>query len=163
MLHNTLKSNSFLKSSSQLKSKKGLSSSSCLRNRTGLKPGKPLKSGSPLKSGASLAVHSYKKTSEDKTIDFAFPKNARIQNQKTIDSCRRPYCEICGSPCSNEPHHIVTRGAGGNDVPENLIQLCPVCHTKAHTGELRRDLLVKTVAKRLGRSLEEIENFLRRY
>lgn len=40
-------------------------------------------------------------------------------------------CAICGRP-RPQIHHIVTRGAGGSDDPENLIPLCYVHHTKCH-------------------------------
>lgn len=43
-----------------------------------------------------------------------------------------PFCEICDND-SAAPHHIRTRGAGGNDEPGNLLALCPTHHTVAHT------------------------------
>ena len=39
-----------------------------------------------------------------------------------------PFCEACGKPVYGLPHHIVTRGAGGTDRPENLLSLCSACH-----------------------------------
>ena len=44
------------------------------------------------------------------------------------------FCEACGAWVSDgvKPHHIKTRGAGGRDVHENLIRLCPVCHIHIH-------------------------------
>jgi len=78
-------------------------------------------------------------------------KPARIKSQSTINKCKLDHCEWCGATCSgNEPHHIITRGAGGPDIPENLVQLCPICHRKAHAGAIPRDRLFAVVARRLG-------------
>jgi len=40
-----------------------------------------------------------------------------------------PICEACGAWVypKKQPHHIVTRGAGGKDVPDNLLRLCHSC------------------------------------
>ena len=43
-----------------------------------------------------------------------------------------PFCEVCGN-FSTAPHHIRTRGAGGNDESGNLLALCTTHHTEAHT------------------------------
>lgn len=44
-------------------------------------------------------------------------------------------CEIpgCGRAAAKTPHHLKTRGAGGGDEWGNLMSLCPICHTRAHT------------------------------
>lgn len=41
-------------------------------------------------------------------------------------------CEACRRLSSEAPHHIRTRGAGGDDSPENLLGLCVVCHNLIH-------------------------------
>lgn len=64
--------------------------------------------------------------------------------------------EVCGRPAEGEPHHIRTRGAGGGDVRENLIQLCGLHHQMVHDGKINRSDLIRTVAKREGRTPEEI-------
>lgn len=76
------------------------------------------------------------------------PKHGRIQNQAVIDACRRPTCEVCGRPAGGEPHHIISRGAGGPDIPENLIQLCKTCHMRAHNGQLKKEKILWTIASR---------------
>jgi 5-methylcytosine-specific restriction endonuclease McrA len=38
-------------------------------------------------------------------------------------------------------HHIITRGAGGGNEPENLITLCRRHHHDAHAGRLSVDYL----------------------
>lgn len=58
----------------------------------------------------------------------------------------KPCCEICGLPNADK-HHIITRGAGGQDVPDNWIYLCRAHHSSVHaTGRetfFRRWLLEK--------------------
>ncbi len=44
---------------------------------------------------------------------------------------RHPRCEICGL-WSRHPHHIRTRGAGGDDEWVNLMALCTSHHTEIH-------------------------------
>jgi hypothetical protein len=43
-----------------------------------------------------------------------------------------PICEICHSQESQPPHHIKTRGAGGEDTEENLLSLCSQHHAMIH-------------------------------
>lgn len=73
-----------------------------------------------------------------------------------INSVRKPYCELCGSPAYGWPHHIKTRGAGGKDINENLIQLCGLCHDKAQQYKIPRRTLIEIVARREGVAVEEI-------
>ena len=75
-------------------------------------------------------------------------KTGRIIDDEAYSDCQTGKCEVCGQPCGNGPHHITTRGAGGSDVPENLIQLCPSCHSKAHNGLIDKDWLRRIAARR---------------
>ena len=87
-----------------------------------------------------------------------FPKYARVRNQQTIEEAKLDYCELCGRSCyGNEPHHIIPRGAGGPDIKENLIQLCPFCHTDTHSGHHSKQELFEIVGKRLNLTVDEIE------
>jgi len=54
-------------------------------------------------------------------------------------------CRACGdvvSPGSLDsfkrahPHHVQFRSRGGQDVPENLATLCPICHDLIHAYRL---------------------------
>jgi HNH endonuclease len=42
-------------------------------------------------------------------------------------------CRGCGSPAS-EGHHILFRSGRGDDVPDNIVPLCDVCHAIVHRG-----------------------------
>ena len=41
-------------------------------------------------------------------------------------------CALCDSTDGLQIHHVVPRGEGGSDFPENLIALCWRCHAIAH-------------------------------
>lgn len=85
----------------------------------------------------------------------------RIVDPETIDRMRKPYCEVCGSRAYGEPHHIYTRGAGGPDIPENLIQLCWDCHyVKVPAGKLPKETLLRIVARREKKTVEEIQDII---
>lgn len=64
------------------------------------------------------------------------PKNKRVVNKKLLKD-KKGICEICGKKGQTEKHHIKTKGSGGNDTEENLIEVCRKCHTKIHTGEIK--------------------------
>lgn len=40
------------------------------------------------------------------------------------------YCELCNEVA--DPHHIISRGAGGCDCPWNVIYLCVLHHSECH-------------------------------
>lgn len=64
------------------------------------------------------------------------PKNKRIVNKKLLKD-KKGMCEICHKYTQTEKHHIKTKGSGGDDIKENLIEVCRRCHTKIHTGEIK--------------------------
>lgn len=66
----------------------------------------------------------------DKVISF--PKKKPHRDKKFLDSFKHRYCEICGAKPA-EAHHLRTRGAGGGDLPSNLLALCRTCHSRAHS------------------------------
>jgi len=81
--------------------------------------------------------------------------------QAVLDLYRGPgKCSLCRKDVKRrEPHHIVTRGAGGPSIPENLIALCATfsggenCHDRVHSNSVRRltkEDLLDLVAKRMG-------------
>ncbi|HHV79075.1 MAG TPA: HNH endonuclease [Firmicutes bacterium] len=71
-----------------------------------------------------------------------FPKPVRIISRSTVEKARKPYCDLCGAVGPVHVHHIRSRGAGGDDVPENLIALCPRCHELVHRGKIPREWLL---------------------
>ena len=64
------------------------------------------------------------------------PKIKRVVNKKLLRD-KKGMCEICARKGQTEKHHIKTKGSGGNDTKENLIEVCRICHTKIHTGEIK--------------------------
>ena len=78
-----------------------------------------------------------------------FAKRKRIKNPEAIEKARKPYCEYCGRSGVVHVHHwLRTKGAGGDDVPENLISLCVHCHTKAHHGRISKDKFREIINRR---------------
>lgn len=84
------------------------------------------------------------------------PKPHRIVDPRALEEAHRPYCEVCGRPGPTQSHHIIPKAAGGPDIPENLIALCPACHRDAHTERITRNDLWKVRAKADGRDIKEI-------
>ena len=64
----------------------------------------------------------------------------QIADEACLDLFRGPgRCEWCGKMVKQrEPHHILHRGSGRVDIPENLVALCAVfsggddCHYRHH-------------------------------
>lgn len=149
-----------LKRKTQLKAKTALTSKTSLTRTpfSSMSSFNHNKSANSLKKTNSLKAKPYQnKTVSDDTLCLAFPKFSRVRNAETIKECTLDFCEICGRPTSCEPHHIIHRGAGGPDMPENLIQLCPTCHRQAHDGQWEKERLFSIVGRRLHQSVEEIE------
>ncbi|MDY7989808.1 hypothetical protein UY286_05200 [Paenibacillus polymyxa] len=99
-------------------------------------------------------------------------KPTRIRSREVIQQIRKESehrCEYmdattqerCNHPAEGEPHHIRTRGAGGEDRRENLIHLCGWHHRLFHDGNLDRNELIQIVAKREGVAPEEIADVLK--
>ena len=58
-------------------------------------------------------------------------------------------CKLCNKPAPFkdktgrpylETHHIVWLSQGGDDTIENTVALCPNCHRKMHTLNLKQDI-----------------------
>lgn len=58
------------------------------------------------------------------------PKKKRIRNRKLLDEVASQACVVCKA--NSDPCHITSRGAGGDDVPSNLVSLCRRHHTLHH-------------------------------
>ena len=63
--------------------------------------------------------------------EFAFPKSRRIRDPELLAVFRTFPCLACGITPS-DAHHISSRGAGGDDVPSNLMPLCREHHAEYH-------------------------------
>lgn len=80
--------------------------------------------------------------------NFKFPKNARVKNKKLIDN-KKHKCEFCGKEnCYTNTHHIKSKGSGGNDTEDNLIELCGNCHYKVHSGKIKKGELINIIKNR---------------
>lgn len=64
------------------------------------------------------------------------PKNKRIVNKKLLKD-KKGICEICKTKGQTEKHHKKTKGSGGDDTEENLIEVCRKCHRLIHDGKIK--------------------------
>jgi hypothetical protein len=58
-------------------------------------------------------------------------KPQRIENRELLNSYHQKRCVACGKQGS-DPAHVLSRGAGGDDVESNLIALCRRHHSLQH-------------------------------
>lgn len=65
-----------------------------------------------------------------------YPKNKRIVNKKLLKD-KKGICQICGKAGQTEKHHKKTKGSGGDDTEENLIEVCRKCHRLIHDGIIK--------------------------
>ncbi len=76
------------------------------------------------------------------------PKNERKKDKKLINK-KKHNCEYCGKKnCYTNTHHIKSKGSGGDDIEDNLIELCSNCHRKVHDGLISKQELIKIVKRR---------------
>jgi 5-methylcytosine-specific restriction endonuclease McrA len=89
----------------------------------------------------------------------SLPKPKRIAARDTLQRVvyRRDGACMVGmdldyGPCSEgrDAHHITHRGAGGDDVEENLITLCRRHHDMVHLGQISREELYEILKNRYG-------------
>ena len=74
---------------------------------------------------------------------------ARVKSREIIDYVLVKRDGVCmwglstGETCTAglDPHHIKSKGSGGDDAVENLITLCRGHHNDAHSGKIRRGKL----------------------
>lgn len=66
-------------------------------------------------------------------------KPKRKKDKKLLESYRLKSCLVCQTVPS-DPHHIKSRGSGGDDSPENICPLCRKHHSEIHQIGLNRML-----------------------
>ncbi|SMC63574.1 hypothetical protein [Sporomusa malonica] len=98
------------------------------------------------------------------------PKNVRVKNPKLLKQLKKEVgcCEKCGSHFNLESAHLISKGANGPDIRENVAILCgPArygagCHGAEHRGKISKYELFEIVAKREGITPEECRTRVRR-
>lgn len=63
-----------------------------------------------------------------------YPKPKRIKDRALLDTFHDKPCIISNQDCLGDVtgHHLISRGAGGNDEPSNLLALCALHHKEVH-------------------------------
>jgi len=66
-----------------------------------------------------------------------FPKNKRIENRELLNSYYGMRCLACRfRGC--DPHHLISRGAGGPDEVWNILPVCRIHHAEIHVVGLEK-------------------------
>ena len=85
-----------------------------------------------------------------------YPKPQRKVNKELIQQIMQEQGLCLVGPtqdygaCSDEgvdPHHIDSRGSGGNDERSNIIRLCRYHHNLFHNGKIPKEVLRGILAK----------------
>lgn len=99
---------------------------------------------------------------------------AKIRDERLLSTFRAAgRCELCGRDCAKrQAVHVLPKGIGGGlrmDIPENLLGAClPFAgcghHEQHHLNRpsYPTSKLIAAVAKRLNRTPEDIETYLRK-
>ena len=147
-----------LKRKTPLKTKTPLKQKTQLKAKTSLKIKSELKNNSTLQAKKRLKKNSYSSRFEkkQKSTGIILTKKCKIISKENILAIKKRCCELCNNYANELPHHIRTTGSGGDDIKENLIQLCFKCHIKAHSGEIKKESLFTIVAKRENLPLETV-------
>jgi 5-methylcytosine-specific restriction endonuclease McrA len=59
-------------------------------------------------------------------MEMRTPKKERLVDKAYLAWIRTRECVVCGAPAPSEPHHVISRGAGGSD--HFAIPVCRGCH-----------------------------------
>ena len=90
-----------------------------------------------MKNGNNGEKHNNKILGNGKKPSKNLFKKKKIKepgNRKRCVEDAKGKCVDCGSKNGVAAHHIIFKGEGGDDSPDNLIALCFNCHRKAHDG-----------------------------
>jgi hypothetical protein len=60
---------------------------------------------------------------------IGFPKPKRIKDRALLDAKKQLPCAACGTRRNVDPHHIRSKGSGGDDTDMNIIPLCRRDHS----------------------------------
>lgn len=75
------------------------------------------------------------------------PASQQLKDELYFERANRR-CEYCGEEIDHfEVHHITPRSDGGQNDPDNLIVLCPNCHSKADRGSISKSRLRYQLSK----------------
>lgn len=69
--------------------------------------------------------------------------NIKTSTRKAVYRRDGYSCALCDSTQYLQVHHYIERGAGGYDIPQNLITLCSRCHGQAHGIDLYDSIITQ--------------------
>lgn len=66
-----------------------------------------------------------------RTKEVAIPSSVRQAVEDRDGHC----CIFCGSPNARGEAHVINRSQGGLGVEQNLVTVCPKCHSQMDNGQ----------------------------
>jgi len=85
----------------------------------------------------------------------------KIENDDIRGLFRTPgLCQLCGKPCpqGTDPHHVLSRGAGGSDIRIGLLSVCRECHSTKVDSKKGTERCWKAIALRENATVDEIKS-----
>jgi hypothetical protein len=70
------------------------------------------------------------------TSDPKPPKRIRDRDALLRKLASSPLCRNGCGDRATDPHHILLRSQGGDDVEDNILPLCRLCHRMYHDGNI---------------------------
>lgn len=62
---------------------------------------------------------------------MVYQKTERIENRELLNTFHKMRCLVC-SRYGCDPCHIKSKGSGGDDTHDNLLNLCRIHHSEQH-------------------------------
>lgn len=87
---------------------------------------------------------------------------SRHVDEELLSWYRQAVCDFCETlGVRSEPHHaVMSKGAGGPDIHENLISVCRTCHARIHSGAIPKKAVLALIACREGKTIDEVQQIV---
>lgn len=93
-------------------------------------------------------------------VVFVVRRRQRIVDKRLLRAVASQPCAVCFADAPSDPHHLVSRGAGGPDLPYNILPACRRCHQEIHQLGLEesasRRPMLKVWLRKMGWELIEL-------
>lgn len=85
-----------------------------------------------------------RKTDRAKALEIPQSVKFAVAQRDSFDG--HPCCLLCGKPAPGAQWsccHVIPRSQGGLGIEQNIVTLCPDCHSKLDQSPERRELLIE--------------------
>lgn len=93
------------------------------------------------------AIATPPKSSDSKGSKRKFPRLSKEKKYAVLEDASNK-CEYCAEKYHLHVHHIIGLADGGSNAKNNLVVLCPTCHSAAHGGGISKSRLFNIARKR---------------